>query len=438
MTEPLSVEHLIEARWVIPVVPRGLVQEHAAVVVNHGAIIAVMPIVEARQRYRAEKTTCLHHHALIPGLVNLHVHAAMSLMRGLADDLPLMDWLNQHIWPAESRAVSERFVRDGTLLACAEMLRGGTTCFNDMYFFPQAAAEAVDRSGMRACLGLVMLEFPSSYAADADDYLHKGLLARDALRGHERITTCLAPHAPYTVSDRTFEKVLTYADQLGLGLHLHLHETRDEIARSESQHGLRPMKRMEALGLLGPNMTAAHCVHLTQGEIETLAEQGCHIAHCPTSNLKLGSGIAPVPEMLKAGVNVGLGTDGAASNNRLDIFAEMRMAALLAKAGGDAACLPAAEALEMATINGAKALGLDHRIGSIEPGKLADLVAVDFSSIEMMPCYDPLSHLVYVAGREQVSHTWVGGELCFERGVHDSVEQAELKEIAGIWQSKLK
>ncbi|OIQ78225.1 5-methylthioadenosine/S-adenosylhomocysteine deaminase [mine drainage metagenome] len=359
-------------------------------------------------------------------------------MRGPAADLPLMDWLHGHIWPAEGHALSERFVRDGTRLACAEMLGGGITCFNDMYFFPQAAAEAVDQAGIRANLGLVMLEFPSPYAGDADDYLNKGLAARDALHGHARITTCLAPYAPYTISDRTFGKALTYADQLGLNLHLHLHETHDEIAHSEAQYGLRPIARLAALGLLGPNLLAAHCVHLTPGEIELLATQGCHVAHCPTSNLKLGSGIAPVAALLAAGVNVGLGTDGAASNNRLDIFAEMRLAALLAKAGGEASTLPAMQALEMATINGARALGLDDCIGSIEAGKLADLVAVDFSAAGMMPCYDPVSHLVYVAGREQVSHTWVAGELLYECGVHHGIEANELKEIASLWQARLK
>lgn len=438
MTELKFADHIIEARWVIPVAPRGIVLEHTAVVVTGGKVAEILPIAEARQCYRAEMTTVLADHALIPGLINLHTHAAMSLMRGLADDLPLMDWLGEHIWPAETHALSERFVRDGTLLACAEMLSGGVTCFNDMYFFPQAAAEAVDQAGIRANLGLVMLEFPSPYAGDADDYLNKGLAARDALHGHERITTCLAPHAPYTVSDKTFGKVLTYADQLGLNLHLHLHETRDEITRSETQHGLRPIARLARLGLLGPNLLAAHCVHVTPGEIDLLATQGCHVAHCPTSNLKLGSGIAPIPALIAAGVNVGLGTDGAASNNRLDIFAEMRLAALLTRAEGGATGLPAFQVLEMATLNGARALGMEDSIGSIEVGKLADLVAVEFSALEMMPCYDPVSHLVYVAGREHVSHTWVAGELCYERGVHHSIDQIELKEIASLWKSRLK
>lgn len=432
------VDLLIEARWVVPVAPRGLVLEHAAVAIEAGRIVAVLPITEARERFNPGQVVSLPDQALIPGLINLHTHAAMSLMRGLADDVPLMSWLNDHIWPAESHVLSDRFVHDGTLLASVEMLRSGVTCFNDMYFYPQAAGEAVNLAGIRACLGLVALEFASPYAADADDYLNKGLAARDVLRGHERITTCLAPHAPYTISDRTFSKILTYAEQLELNIHLHLHETRDEIAQSETQYGLRPVARLAQLGLLGPNLLAAHCVHLIEGEIETLATRGCHVVHCPGSNLKLGSGIAPVGRMLEAGINVGVGSDGAASNNRLDIWSEMRLAALLAKAAGDASSLPAWQVLEMATINAARALALEDNIGSIEAGKWADLVAVDFSGPEMQPCFDPVSHLVYVAGREQVSHTWVGGELRYQRGVHQSVDQDEIKEIAALWQGKLK
>lgn len=438
MTELIAVDQIIEARWVIPVVPRGAVLEHAAVVVDRGRIVDLLPAVEAHLAYQPRELVSLPEQALLPGLVNLHAHAAMTLMRGLADDRTLMEWLNQHIWPAEGKVMSERFVHDGTLLACAEMLRGGITCFNDMYFYPQAAAQAAGQAGMRAMLGLVVIDFPTPYAADADDYLNKGFAARDLLRGNPRISTCLAPHAPYTVSDRTFAKVLTYADQLGLNLHLHLHETRDEIAQGEAQYAMRPLQRMAELGVLGPNLMAAHCVHLTPAEIELLASRGCHAIHCPSSNLKLGSGIAPVAALLAGGVNVGLGSDGAASNNRLDLFQEMRLAALLAKSAGDASSLPASLALEMATLNGARALGMEDRIGSIEAGKQADLIAVDFSSLEMQPCFDPLSHLVYVAGREQVSHTWVDGELRYRQGIHVGIEQDELKEIATQWQVKLK
>jgi 5-methylthioadenosine/S-adenosylhomocysteine deaminase len=437
-THTSSPDLIIEARWVIPVRPAGLLLENAAVVVNAGRVCAILPIAEARHFYRPKRSVSLPDHAVFPGLINAHTHAAMSLMRGLADDKPLMTWLEKHIWPAEGKVVSGTFVRDGTLLACAEMLAGGTTCFNDMYFFPEAAAEAVDRSGIRASLGLVILDFPSSYAADADDCLNKGFAARDALRGHSRISTCLAPHAPYTVNDRTFNKVTTYADQLGANIHLHLHETQQEIAQGEASHGVRPFQRLNELGVLGPNVLAAHCVHMTPLEIEAMARLGVSVAHCPGSNLKLASGIAPVAKMLEAGVNVALGTDGAASNNRLDMLAEMRLAALLGKAAGDAATLPAWQALEMATINGARALGLEDNIGSLEPGKQADMFAVDFSALDMQPCYDPVSHLIYVAGREHVSHTWVAGELCHERGVHTSVDPEELKEIATQWQLRLK
>lgn len=299
------------------------------------------------------------------------------------------------------------------------------------------------QAGMRANLGLIVLEFSSAYANDADDYLQKGLDARDRWRGNPLLTSSLAPHAPYTIENRTFEKVVTYAEQLGLGIHTHVHETRDEIAQSMAQYGVRPLQRLADFGLLGPNLVAAHCVHLEAHEIEMLAEYGCHVAHCPASNLKLASGIAPVPDLLTKGVNLGLGTDGAASNNRLDMFAEMRLAALLAKGvSGNAATLPASQALEMATINAAKALGLDDYIGSIERGKMGDLVAVRMADPETLPCFDPLSHLVYAAGREHVSHVWVAGELRYQKpryqdGVYANIEPAELKEITSIWQSKL-
>ena len=433
-----KVDLAIEARWVAPVLPRAAVLEHTTVVIDQGIIRDLLPIHEARQHYSPVCVISLDDHVLIPGLINLHTHAAMTLLRGLADDMPLMTWLQQHIWPAEAEFVSERFVRDGTLLASAEMLGGGITCFNDMYFFPQAAAEAVAQSGIRANLGLVVLEFPSAYASDADDYIHKGLAARDAMRDQALITTSLAPHAPYTISDRTFERVLTYADQLSLNIHTHIHETHDEIAQSQKEYGMRPLHRLSSLGLLGPNLIAAHCVHLNQEEMELLAENGCHIAHCPASNLKLASGIAPVSRLMQQGVNIGLGTDGASSNNRLDMFAEMRLAALLAKgSSGDAAALPASQALEMATINAARALGLDNKLGSIEQGKMADLAAVRIADPETMPCFDPLSHLVYAAGREHVSHVWVAGELRYQQGVFANIEAQELKEIASVWQGKL-
>ena len=333
--------------------------------------------------------------------------------------------------------------QNGVFLACAEMLKGGVTCFNDMYFYPQATAQAAIQAGMRAQIGLVVIDFPSAYASDADDYLLKGLSARDSWRGNSQISSSIAPHAPYTISNQTFEKVMTYAEQLGLGVHTHLHETEDELAHSVKQYGVRPIKRLAELGVLGPNLVAAHCVHLNDEEMQLMHDYGCHVAHCPTSNLKLASGIAPVSGMLNSNINIGLGTDGAASNNRLDMFAEMRLAALLAKGtSGDAAVVPAEQALAMATINGAKALSLDNQIGSIEIGKLGDLTAVKLTDIEISPCYDPISHLVYAAGREHVTHVWVQGELKYQKtdahgGVFANIEPAELKEIINLWQPKL-
>src|SRR5216684_1191470 len=396
------VDLLISARWVIPVEPAGAVLDDHSVAVAEGRIVAVVPTAAAAQRFEAREHLRLDRHALIPGLVNLHTHAAMTLLRGLADDLPLMAWLKDHVWPAESRHVSPEFVYDGTLLACAEMLRGGVTCFNEMYFFPEAAARAALEAGIRAALGIIAFEFPTSYAADADDYIAKGLAARD------------------------------------VPIHTHLHETQQEIEESLTRYKARPLERLRALGMLGPRLIAAHAVHVTDQEIGMLAHQGASIAHCPSSNLKLASGFAPVAAMLERGINVGIGTDGAASNNRLDLFQEMRTAALLAKAvGNDAQAMPAHQALAAATLHGARALGLEASIGSIAPGKLADLCAVAFDEPELAPCYDPVSHLVYSAGREHVSHVWVAGEPRVREKQLVGFENRGLNNRVLLWQNKL-
>ena len=439
----INVDLIIEARWLCPVTPSNTLLEHQAVIIQSEKIIDICSIILANEKYLASEVVQLNEHILIPGLINLHTHAAMSLMRGLADDLPLMPWLEQHIWPAEKNLVSPSFVHDGTLLACAEMLSGGITTFNDMYFYPESAAAASIKAGMRANLGLVVLEFTTQYANDADDYIDKGTAAKDNLRDEPLISFSFAPHAPYTVSDATFTRIITLAEQVNIGVHTHIHETQHEIAESEKLHGLRPLSRFANLGLLSPTLTLAHCVHLDLDEIKLLAEHSCSIAHCPSSNLKLASGIAPIAEYAKHGVNIGLGTDGAASNNRLDMFAEMRLAALLAKGqSGDATAISAHQVLEMATINGAKALGLEAIIGSIEIGKLADLCAVKMSDIIMQPCFDPVSHLVYVAGREFVTHVWVNGDLKYHKsanssGAYSNIEPQELTDIVNKWQTKL-
>ena len=433
-----TVDHVIEARWVIPADPPQAVLEHHAVAVGAGLIRDVLPLAEARNRYPGARRTELPSHALIPGLINLHTHAAMTLMRGIADDRALMDWLQDHIWPVETRLVSAEFVHDGTLLACAEMLRGGVTCFNDMYFFPEAAAQAVLASGMRAALGIIAIEMRSPYASDAADYLSKGLAARDAFKHEPLLSFCLAPHAPYTVSDATFERLATYAGQLDMPVHINLHETAHELHESVSAYKLRPIRRLQKLGLLGPGLIAVHAVHLAPDEMDLLADHGSHVAHCPASNLKLASGIAPVTALQERGVNIGIGTDGAASNNRLDMFAEMRLAALLAKgASGRATALPAHDVLSMATLNAARALGLDDRIGSLAPGKHADLTAVDLGAPELSPCYDPLSHLVYAAGREHVTHVWVEGKPLVVDGRLTQLDPRELAARAAQWKKKI-
>lgn len=430
---------IVEAGWVIPVEPPGAVLADHSVVVIDGRIRDCLPIPLSRERYPAARRTALPGHALIPGLVNLHTHAAMTLMRGLADDRALMDWLHDHIWPVETRLVSGEFVRDGTLLACAEMLRGGITCFNDMYFHPEAAGRAALAAGMRAALGIIVIEMPSAYAADAQDYLSKGLATRDDLKHESLLSFCIAPHAPYTVSDKAFERIAMLQGVLDLPLHIHLHETRDEIEQSLSRHGARPLARLQRLGLVDANLIAVHAVHLNAQETSLLAAEGCHVCHCPSSNLKLASGIGLPAELLAAGVNVGLGTDGAASNNRLDIFTEMRLTALLAKGtAGDPTVLPAHTALEMATVRAARALGMDDRIGTLAPGKCADMTAVDLGALELLPCYDPLSHLVYAAGREHVTHVWVNGELVVEDGRLTRLDTRELAAKTAYWREKIR
>jgi len=435
---PTEIDLLIRPQWIIPIEPAGVTLSGHSLAVSDGSIVALLPNDEAIQRFKPRQTLDLPGQVLLPGLVNLHTHAAMSLLRGYADDLPLMRWLSERIWPAESRHAGPDFVRAGTLLACAEMLCGGITTFNDMYFFPDAAAEAARTLGMRAVLGIVVVEFPTGYAADADDYLAKGLAIRDALSGDPLLSFCLAPHAPYTVADKTFRNIATLAAQLEIPVHVHLHETRHEIAESLKQHGMRPIERLRRLGLLGPQLIAVHAVHLEGGEIDLLAHEACHLAHCPTSNLKLGSGISPMAAIQARGLNFGLGTDGAASNNRLDLFQEMRHAALLAKgASQNAEVLDAHATLHAATLGGARALGLDGRIGSLRPGKAADLCAVRLDQWLIQPCFDPASHLVYVAGREQVTHTWVEGKLAMSNSIPAQIMASELRDLTSLWHTRL-
>jgi 5-methylthioadenosine/S-adenosylhomocysteine deaminase len=433
------VDTVIEARWIVPVAPARSALDGHAVVIADGRITDVLPAADVRTRYKPARHFTLGDHVLIPGLINLHTHAATTLMRGMVDDVAVSDWAHGHMATAETRQASDEFVYDGTRLACAEMLLGGVTCFNDMYFSPGAAARAALECNMRAALGMIVLESPSPYAADARDYLDKGIALRDELKDEALLTFCFAPHAPHTLTDKSLARMATFAGELDAPLHTHLHETRDEIATSLREHGARPLQRLAALGLLGPGLIAAHAVHLEPAEVELLAQYGCHIAHCPTANLKLGNGIAAVARLLSSGVNVGLGTGSAACNNRLDVFAEMRLAALLAKGeSGDPAALPAWQALELATRRAACALGLDSRVGTLEIGKRADIAAVRLSGLEVTPCYDPVAHIVYAAGREHVTHVWVDGEAAVEEGRLTRIDGHDLQAKASFWRNRLR
>jgi len=434
----MHADLLIHAQWVLAVDDKDRQLAEHAVAVRDGRILAVLPFTEARQAIETDRVVDLPGHCLIPGLVNAHTHAAMTLMRGLADDLPLMTWLHDHIWPAEKRWVDPGFVGDGTRLALLEMLRGGVTCFNDMYFYPEVTAQAAADAGMRAVIGMIVVDFPTGYAEDAQTYIAKGLALHDRYRGHPLILTGFAPHSPYAVADGPLERVRTLADELEVQVHIHLHETRDEVVASLREHGERPLARLDRLGLVGPGLVAVHMTQLEEPEIERLADVGAHVVHCPESNLKLASGFCPAVRLLAAGINVALGTDGAASNNDLNLLGEMRSAALLGKGvAGSASALPAAQALRMATINGARALGLDGEIGSIEPGKSADLVALDLRDPHTQPLYHPVSQLVYSAGRHQVRQVWVQGRQLIRDGIPTSLDPGTVIAAAQAWAERL-
>jgi len=438
MSESEKVDQLLHARWIIPVVPENQVLEHHSLAIKDGRIRGLLPSASARLRFQAEQEWDLAGQVLLPGLINAHTHASMSLLRGLADDLPLMTWLNHHIWPAEARWISEEFIQDGTQLAIAEMLRGGTTCFNDMYFFPDITGRVADVAGIRAVLGLIAIDFPSAWAGNGDEYLHKGLQVHDQFRSHPLVHTAFAPHAPYSVADSVLERIQVLADELEIPTHIHLHETHDEIHQSLQNHACRPISRLQRLGLLGPGLVAIHMTHLEEDEISLFAAGGGHVVHCPQSNLKLASGFCPVSRLLERGVNVALGTDGAASNNDLDMFSEMQCAALLAKGiAADASALPAAKALSMATIHGARALGLEQETGSLEVGKSADLIAVDLQRLETQPVYHPISQLVYAVGRDQVRHVWVAGKHLLNDRNLTTLDPERLMQRAEYWRSRV-
>lgn len=433
-----NIDTMLHARWVIPVSEGDPCLEHHSIAIHEDRILDILPTETAKHSYHANIEQEYAHHALIPGLINAHTHAAMSLFRGLSDDIALMDWLQNHIWPAESRWVNEDFVQCGTELAIAEMLRSGTTCFNDMYFFPDITARVAKNAGIRACIGLIVIDFPTVWAGNADEYIDKGIALHDSFRNDDLIKTTFAPHAPYTVSDKPLEKIRSFAHEMDIPVTMHVHETAHEVEEAIEKTGSRPLQRLNELGLVNPSLLAVHMTQLQQHEIELLANNGCHVVHCPESNLKLASGFCPVFELQNNGINVALGTDGAASNNDLDMLGEMRCAALIAKGvAADPTALPATAALRMATINGARALGIDNNAGSLEAGKYADIVAINMNSIETTPLYDPVSHIVYSCNRDQVSDVWIAGKHVLKNRVLTGLDELSIRQQADQWSQKI-
>lgn len=439
MRETLQkVDQILDADWVVPIDDENGVLEKHSVVLDDAHIVDVLPQQQCRAKYSTDKMLTLSEHVLIPGLINLHTHAAMSLMRGMADDLPLQQWLEQHIWPTEAAHIDRQFVYDGTTLAAVEMLKSGTTTFNDMYFFPDEVAKAAIATGIRASVGMIVIGFPTAWANSTDEYFSHGQRVHDQYRSHPLISTCFAPHAPYTVDDDALKRIATLAEELDVPIHMHLHETHQEIDEHIGTYGMRPMERLNRLGILSPRLIAVHMTTLSDDEISELNKLGVNIAHCPESNLKLASGFCPLQKLLEQGVNVGIGTDGAASNNDLDMLSEMRTAALLAKGVSHNACAaPAADVLRMATRGAAKAMGREHELGSIEVGKFADLVAIDLGQTITQPVYDVVSQIIYAGHRDQVNHVWVGGRQVVEQGELTLVDENTVKLAAQQWRNKI-
>ncbi len=438
----ITPDLVVFARWIVPVIPNETIFENSALFVNKGRISHLVPASEAETMLSdnaLHAATRLENHALIPGLINAHGHAAMTLLRGVGDDMPLQAWLEQRIWPLEGELADAEFVNAGVRLAAAEMIRAGTTCFADNYFYPDESAKVTLETKLRVQLACPVLDFPTRWAKNADEYINKTTALHDRYRDSERVHVAFGPHSPYSVSDEPLRKIAKLAAELDLPIHMHVHETQAEVDDAQRRDGIRPLARLHALGLLTPRLICTHMTALTQNEIELIAESGSHVAHCPESNLKLASGFCEVEKLTRHGINVALGTDGCASNNDLDMFSEMRTAAQLGKAvAKDATAVPASAALAMATINGAKAMGLDGEIGSLEIGKFADLCAVDMSGINSMPLYDVVSQLIYSTQASQVSHVWSSGEPLLYNGKLQTIDEQKLKQTTQEWQLRVK
>ncbi len=429
---------LVHPRYLVAVRPHDIVLERHSIAIEHGMIASIMTRAESEQAYPEAESIELSEHVLLPGFINMHTHSPMTLLRGYANDIDLDIWLRERIWPVEQRFVGPSFVADGARLAIAEMFRSGTTCFNDMYFYPDILGETCLDAGIRASIGVPLIDTQSEWAADTDRNFEQALKLHDEWQSEPLLNITFAPHAPYSVSDETLRRVATFSRELDVPVHLHLLETKWDIKHSLKYHDVQPLDRLRKLDLLNSRLLAVHMTQISSRDIDQLAESDVHVVHCPQSNLKLASGICPLTDLLEAGINVALGTDGAASNNDLDLLCEAQTAALLAKGiSGNVKAVDAFQALEMMTINGAKALGMDKLTGSIEVGKAADLCAIDLSHPETQPLYHVVSQIIYAASRGQVSDVWVAGRRVLDSGQLTTIKLEEVTGKAGQWQSRL-
>ena len=433
-----GVDRIVSPELLLPVVPANVVLSGHSVAVAGADIVAVGPRAELIDRFpRAEELT-LNNHLLMPGLVNAHGHLAMTLLRGLGEGEPLKAWLENTIWPLEGRWMGPGFVRDGTLLAVAEMIASGTTTAADMYYFPEVAADVCRAAGFRLQIAFPIIEAPNPYASGAHECLDKGLALHDRVRDDDLVDTCFGPHSAYAVAHKNLERVAMLADELDIGVQIHLHETAEEVADAKRRSGTTWIRLLDSIGLFNERLQAVHMTAVTGEDIDLAVERGVGVVHCPHSNMKLASGSCPTTRILAADGRLGIGTDGAASNNNLDMFAELRLAALLAKAStSDATALVAADAIGMATIGSARVLGIDHKVGSLQAGKRADLIAIDTAHPSMQPLHDAQAQLVHCATGPRVTHTFVGGRLLYENGAYHTLDSNEVLTRAAFWRREL-
>lgn len=432
------VDTIIHAKWIYTGEIHSPILENHAVIIHEGKILDIVHTNNLKNTYASSKIQHFPKHIITPGLINAHTHIGMNYFRGLSDDRALMEWLTQYIFPAEKKWLSHDLVYDASLFAIAEMIRSGTTCFNDMFYFPLATAQAVEQSGIRAFMGMHFIDFPTNWTATLDETIDRCLEFYQQYKHHPHITPTLAPHAPYTISDETFLRVKDLSEKYHLKINLHLHETQDEIKQSLETYHCRPTQRLEKLGLLSPQLMAIHSVHLNHEDLELYQKYGVQMIHCPESNMKLASGIAPIIPCKQLGINVALGTDSVASNNDLDMFGEMRSAALLAKVSTlDPTSLNAAEAFEMATLNGAKVLGAEQKIGTLTQGKAADFIAIQLDNLETLPVYHPIAQIIYAASRHQVTDLWVSGNQLMKNRSLITLDEESIAEKARYWGNKI-